>query len=365
MKRNIVIFGGAFDPIHNGHINMALNAAKSLNAEVYFVPARISVWKSKTTPVEDKINMIELAIKDCGSNKLKIDRYEIDNNQDTTYSIDTVKYFIKKYVDANLFLLIGTDQVNNFHKWKEASEIAKLAQIVYFPRKGLTLDSGNIDKFHMKEIDGDISDTSSTDIRELKSLDTPLPVINYIVNNELYFINKVKGYLSHKRYLHSLSVAKLAYEIAEKNNLPNLGDYFLAGLIHDIGKDVPILKQKEIVETFYKEYSGVEPKIYHQFVGEYLAKNDFGIKNPNILNAIKYHTTGRAGMSELEIVVYSADKIEPTRGFDSKWLINAIEVNLYKGFSTILKDNIRYFQANDIDYNNELTKACMKEFIID
>ena len=51
---NRIIFGGAFDPVHSGHINMALKAAKELDGEVIFVPARISVWKDVSAPIEDK-----------------------------------------------------------------------------------------------------------------------------------------------------------------------------------------------------------------------------------------------------------------------------------------------------------------------
>ena len=65
--KNIIIFGGGFDPIHNGHMNMAINASKALNAEVFFVPARIAVWKSESiASPEQKIEMVELAIKEAG-----------------------------------------------------------------------------------------------------------------------------------------------------------------------------------------------------------------------------------------------------------------------------------------------------------
>ena len=364
MKKNIVIFGGAFDPIHNGHLNMAVNAAKYLDAEVYFVPAPISVWKSESANIEDKINMINLAIKSIGAEEyLKISRFEADSGNSVNYSIDTVKYFSSTYKEHKIYLLIGSDQVNNFDKWKSAEEISKLVQIIYFERPDMEIDNNIISRFNMLPIKGELSTASSTAIRELKNSDTPLEVLNYIIDHDLYFINKIKSYLNIARYQHSVSVARLAYEIAVKNSLKNPGDYLFAGLLHDIGKDVPILKQKEIVEDYYKEFANVDKKIFHQFVGEYLAKKDFGISDENILKAIKYHTTGRAKMSDMEIVIYSADKIEPTRGFDSRWLINAIEVNLIEGFKTILKDNVKYFETNNIDYKNELTIACLDYYL--
>ena len=116
---NKIIFGGTFDPIHNGHLNMAIRASKTLNADVYFVPARISVWKNESTPIEYRIKMIELAINSIKENShLKISRVEADSNSNTNYTIDTVGKFKRMFPNKKLYLLIGIDQVNSFDKWK-------------------------------------------------------------------------------------------------------------------------------------------------------------------------------------------------------------------------------------------------------
>ena len=168
---NKIIFGGAFDPIHNGHINMAKNAMKALNGEVLFVPARISVWKENSAPIKDKIAMLELAIK--GINGFSIEKYEIESTKEINYSIDTIRYLKEKYPNDQLYLLIGTDQVNEFHRWKDAKEIAKLVKIVYFPRPGYIINH-NVKEFDMTEIrNGELYDTSSTKIRRLQSIDIP------------------------------------------------------------------------------------------------------------------------------------------------------------------------------------------------
>ena len=79
---NRIIFGGAFDPIHNGHLNMAENAKKALDGEIILVPARISVWKENSAPIQDKIAMIELAIKNRKG--FSIEKYELENGKDIT-----------------------------------------------------------------------------------------------------------------------------------------------------------------------------------------------------------------------------------------------------------------------------------------
>lgn len=359
--KNIVLFGGAFDPIHNGHINMALNASKILNADVFFIPAKVSVWKNNSVEINHKVQMINLAISNYP--RLYIDLYEANSKEETNYTIDTVKHFKNAFPDANLYLLIGTDQVNKFHLWKEAKLIAKLVHIIYYDRPNFDSDVLNIKKFNMSKIDGQEFKISSTDIKSLKSLDLPISVIKYIIDNNLYFVSKIKSYLTVDRFKHSVEVAKLAYQIAEKNNLKIKYDCFIAGLLHDIGKNIDKSTANQIMLKNYKRYIDLPLPIHHQFISHYLAKNDFEITNEDILNAIQFHTTGNSTMSDMGKIVYAADKIEPTRGFDSKWLINAIEVNLNDGFSTILKDNVKYFESNNKQYKNELMLGCLKSYL--
>jgi len=168
--KNIILFGGAFDPIHIGHLLMADAASKKFNAEVIFIPAKISVWKKESGASGlDKLEMIKLAIKDFGKeDSFFVSDYEISLENDTNYSIETVKHFKEMYENANLYLLIGQDQVNNFEKWKEAEKLSKLAQIVFFARPGMDLNEENVKKFSMIRIEGELCDSSSTDIRNLK-----------------------------------------------------------------------------------------------------------------------------------------------------------------------------------------------------
>ena len=249
---NRIIFGGAFDPVHNGHINMALKAAKELDGEVIFVPARISVWKEVSASINDKMNMLRLAIKD--KKNLSIDEFELNSEKDVNYSIDTVLYFKEKYPNDNLFFLIGVDQANAFHRWKEADKIAELLQIVYYTRPGYVEDSENIKRFHMQKIEGLGIEVSSTDIRKLKSFELPDDILFYIVEHNLYEgMVELNYILTPHRLAHSKSVAKTAYEIAKANNLDNPLKAFIAGLFHDIGKDITEDKQYEMTKKYYPE----------------------------------------------------------------------------------------------------------------
>ena len=342
---NKIIFGGAFDPIHNGHLNMAENAMKALNGEVILVPARISVWKEKSAPIEDKIAMIELAIK--GKKGFSIEKYEINSESETTYSIDTINYLKEKYPKDNLYLLIGLDQVNEFHRWKSADEISKKVQIVYYARPNYIFENDNVKTYRMQEIKGEMVDVSSSEVRSLKSFEISDEVLFYIVENDLYEgMELLLSMLTPNRLKHSKSVAKTAYEIAKANNVDNPIDYYVAGLFHDLGKDISIEKQFEIVEKNFPEYVDMPKFSYHQFAGAVLAKNLFNVTNLDIIESIKFHSTGSENMSLMAKTIYAADKIEPTRGFDSSDLVSAMKKDINEGFKIVLQAN-KDFLEND------------------
>ena len=358
---NKVIFGGGFDPVHLGHINMALVARDALNADVFFVPASISVWKNDSVSAEHKLNMLKLAIKDHVG--LFIDEYEIKQDHQP-YSFETISYFKKKYPNDRLFLLIGQDQANSFHLWKEAEKIAKMAQIVYFKRPKVELNKDNIEKYRMLEITGKEIEVSSTDVRNLKSVNVPESVLRYIEDNDLYFIKKIKEKLKESRYIHSLSVAHLAYNIAKKQNL----DYqkaYIAGILHDIAKYYDKNESLNMMKKYYPDFVSIGSFSYHQFLGEKIAKEEFMVVDEEILNAIKYHTTGKKAMNWLEKLIYAVDKIDPTRGYDSSDLLKAVEEDLEKGFLTVLKANVDFLESKNINMNNRLTEECLDYYLKD
>ena len=94
-----------------------------------------------------------------------------------------------------------------------------------------------------------------------------------------------------------------------------------------------------------------------------LAKRDFEVVDEDVLNAIKFHTTGRKDMGWLEKLVYAADKIEPTRQFDSSDLIRAMEKDLNQGFLTVLKANYEYLAKKNKDIDNRLSDECFREYL--
>ena len=93
------------------------------------------------------------------------------------------------------------------------------------------------------------------------------------------------------------------------------------------------------------------------------AEKDFGITDPVILDAIKYHTTGRKKMSWLEKLVFVSDKIEPTRPYDSSDLIKAMYDDFEQGFITVLKANREFLISKDKMVDNRFTADCFKYYL--
>ena len=356
---NKVIFGGGFDPIHLGHINMALMARDLLSAVVIFVPAKVAIWKQESIDANHKLEMVKLATKDY--NGFSIDTFELDSKEQP-YSYQTINYFLKKWPKDRFYLLIGQDQVNSFHLWKKAEEIASLVQIVYFKRPKLEINLENVNKYHMQELDGREMEISSTDIRELQSVLVPEKVLKYIEENELYFINKIKPRINEKRYYHSLSVAHLAYEIAKKHNL-DYSKAYIAGVLHDIAKGVDKNESLSLMKQYYPDDVEIGSFAYHQFLGEKIAKDDFKVVDEEILNAIKYHTTGRANMCWLEKLIYACDKVDPLRGYDSSEMIGALNEDLEKGFLTVLSANKEFLMSKNSSMDNRLTNECLSYYL--
>ena len=362
---NYIIFGGTFDPIHNGHLRIASFSAKKYKAKVIFVPNKSPRWKEPLTDISYRKDMLELALKNADFS-YEISLYEVEKDDDINYSIDTIKYFKEKYPKDNLYFLIGADQVNQFEKWKDAVEISKLVTIIYSSRPGFKLNEKNIADFKMESLDYEESgEVSSSDIRELKSLDLPFEVVNYIEDNKLYFVGKIAKYVTPQRLSHSIQVARLAYKIAKVNNLEEPERYYIAAILHDVGKTSKCDNEDAVtfMKKHYPEYVDLPKFAYHQFIGEYIAKNDFDIKDEEILEAIKFHCTGNSNMKRIGMVVYASDKIEPTRQFDSTWLINSCLKDWYQGFIDTLVDNKKYLLGHAKDITNKLTDACFKQYI--
>ncbi|MFJ8063075.1 bis(5'-nucleosyl)-tetraphosphatase (symmetrical) YqeK [Psychrobacillus sp. NPDC096426] len=131
-----------------------------------------------------------------------------------------------------------------------------------------------------------------------------------------HVMEKMKDRMTEKRYIHTRGVALTAVHLAQKYE-EDTEKAELAGILHDSVKyaEKEWLREKIISEKMNPILLEFHHELWHAPVGSYVAKNEFKINDEDILNAIKYHTTGRAGMSRLEKIIYVSDMIEPSRSF--------------------------------------------------
>lgn len=347
--KNVILFGGTFDPIHNGHIAIAKYALKELeHDQVWFLVAKKPRWKRGVTPTLKRLKMVELAIYDYPD--FELCTYEIDKaGNKTNYTIDTIEGLMDIYPYLNFTYLIGADQLDKLHLWKDINRLSKMISFVVIKRPNYKLNMKNAINYNVTILNYEGPNISSSDIRFQYDKNKVPPLVHqYVINHYLFLESRIKNFMSLDRLLHTMSVAKLAKQIAKSNNYDQNKAY-IAALLHDIGKEFNEELSKKIIKEFYPEHINEPRGVHHQYVGEYLAINEFMIKDEEILSAIRKHCSGDKIMSTLDKIVYCADKIEPTRGYDSSNMINACLENIDSGYEIVLDENIKYLKENGID----------------
>lgn len=163
--------------------------------------------------------------------------------------------------------------------------------------------------------------------------------------NEKEMLHYLHVNLSESRLKHSLSVSETAVDLAVKYG-ESVEKARIAGLVHDCAKGMKgdeLIKVASAHEGRLDEIYMCSPSILHGLVGSIIAREVMEIQDEDILNAIKYHTTGRKNMSILEKIIYIADYIEPLRNFNGVEELRILsENNLDVAVIQSLENTIRY-----------------------
>ena len=134
--QRIGLFGGSFDPVHCGHVLVAQAALEELSlSRLFFIPAAQSPFKPQSAPAlaAERLRMLRLAL--AGQTRYEIDEQEIRRGG-TSFTIDTVRDYERRFPNASLFYLIGADHVPTLPAWREAEELAAKVEFVVIPRPG-------------------------------------------------------------------------------------------------------------------------------------------------------------------------------------------------------------------------------------
>lgn len=196
MKR-IGIFGGTFDPVHNGHLIMAENVKDQMHLdEVMFIPSRIPPLKNAKdiSDPEHRLNMLKLATE--GNSSFKINDIELKMPGDEpNYTVKTLLKLREEYSaeQVKFYLIIGMDQLINLHKWKDPGKLFLLTEVIVINRPGYLIQQVE-NEYARRGIFVPVPniDISATDIRcRIKEKRTikylvPAEVEEYIYKNNLY-----------------------------------------------------------------------------------------------------------------------------------------------------------------------------------
>lgn len=156
-------------------------------------------------------------------------------------------------------------------------------------------------------------------------------------------IEAVSGQMPDKRWKHTLGVMESAVKLAQRYGAdPQRAE--TAAILHDVAKYWPVERMREIIEQngLSVELLKYDKQLWHAEVGAYTAEHDYGIQDNEVLDAIRYHTSGRENMSLLERIVCLADYIEPGRDFPGVEEIRRLsKVSLEEGLIAGLDSTIR------------------------
>lgn len=381
----IGIFGGTFNPPHYGHLRLAeeMKNAASLD-KILIIPTSTPPHKvsSDLAGETERLNMCRLMFN---REYFEVSDIEV-RRKGKSYSIDTVTELKSLYPDDELHLIIGSDMLLSFHKWYRYDEILENVTLCVATRENdISYDELNFyaeNVLHLKSKDYLISPItafvcSSTEVRNKiragENTDSLLPkkIRDYIMENNLYKDRyaDIKKLLSErlleKRYIHSLNVADSAVILAEKYGADKEKAYF-CGLVHDIMKNASEEEQLQIMENggiILSRTEKLNKKLWHAMAGECYLRLKMGIADEDVLNAVRYHTTGRAGMSLLEKVVYIADYISEERDYDDVNVMRDLSLNvgldeaaLYAlkfSFKSLSKKE-KLIHTDSVEYYNEL-----------
>lgn len=323
----IGIFGGSFDPVHKEHVRLAEAAINGLKLDKLIVmPAGIPPHKAekKRADAIDRLHMCEIAFRNI--RHAEVSDYEI-LQEGKSYTYLTCLHFSQLYPNAQLFWLVGTDMFWDFFNWKNPTVILSCAKLAVCRRDESEDNVIEEQKAFQKEFSQKFetipyngAPVSSTEIRlrSILGLDfsefVPSGVAAYIRENNLYRISAIDEGLSLEktsRAEHSRRVCLMAMSSARRLHLDETKTLWAAAL-HDVAKN---LSTDDIRLKGFVPPEGVPAPVMHQYEGAYVLENTFFVTDEDVLNAVRYHTSGRPNMSMLEKLVFLSDLLEPARNF--------------------------------------------------
>jgi len=176
-KKSVAILGGAFDPVHLGHLSLAEDAYRTLALdEIWFLPTAQSPLKDNPAVLDarGRLILLEAALKDYPY--IRINRSEIEKGG-VSYTIDSVRYFRTQFPEIDFHWIIGGDQVAQLGEWKDIEALVQLVKFIVVSRPGYKVDTISISAIsglQFSEVRSRLLDIASTEIRERITAEIPV-----------------------------------------------------------------------------------------------------------------------------------------------------------------------------------------------
>ena len=377
-SRHIDVVGGTFDPIHSGHILLGRAALAALPLdEVWFMPSGSNNYRSVLGLRAEKRHreaMVRLALAGEQEEKFVFSDWECAQ-PGSTYTSKTFAQLNAIYPEVTWYYVVGADTLFALKYWEEPELICNSVVLLAAGRREQVEDSSLQDTARtlrekygadIRFIPWEDIPVSSTQIRQkhrdgkLTREDLPSGVFSYLKAHHLYrsleelsdteildrcdatpqereYYERLMGMLKPRRVRHSLGVMHMAMLLADGYRNVSVEQARLAGLLHDCGRTE----------------NNVLNALGHAPAGAQIARRMFGVTDESVLSAIRWHTTGRPGMTELEKIIYIADYIEPFRAtmVDLDKARRIAYTDLEQAVAFMGESTIRYLQSRgeDID----------------
>ena len=391
----IGIYGGSFNPPHLGHIRAALETRRLLRLDrVILIPDAVPPHKMLAPGSPDaktRLELVRLAVEGCDG--LEVSDIEL-RRDGPSYTVDTLRQLHTQYPQDELFLLMGTDMFLTFDQWRGPEDIAHMAALVcmYRTEKNGTLTAELQEKAQMLRrtfgarvefAENDALELSSTQARRLIFFGcgaqcVSQPVLKKIEGCGLYGLNRdylglplealeriCEPLYKPKRWLHALGCSETAALLAHRYGAI-AADARRAGILHDVTKALTDTEQIAFCARHGIPVTDSErgsPWLLHAKTAAWAAEHIFG-EDEEIVSAIRWHTTGKAGMTTLEKIVYIADYTEPSRDFPGvNDVRDALGRDLNEGVLLGLEMSIRHLQAQGRPVEQASVEA--REFLLE
>ncbi|MBQ9428445.1 MAG: nicotinate (nicotinamide) nucleotide adenylyltransferase [Clostridia bacterium] len=341
----IAVFGGTFSPIHNGHLHAISALFDTVQPDMLLViPTAVPPHKTRADNAtdQDRYTMLSLALGELSNPKIAPSDIELRRGG-KSYTVDTVELLREKAEEVVVF--VGTDMFLTMEEWHDCERLFSMCTVAYMRREENDAPDGVLvkkaayyrEKYHANilRIPVAAKEISSTEIRLCVdngvSPDALVPrcVAAYIREHHLYEspwlpeIERLRALVREEvgqfRARHVLSVEREAAAMAIRLIPEKMEIVRKAALLHDITKEKPEEWQVDCLRRAGETLSPdllASPKVLHAYTAAVQIPLVYPQHaQPEVLSAVRNHTTGSPDMSLLDCIVFLADFIEPTRTY--------------------------------------------------